>query len=498
MMTNIQVDYLDRKIGHAGDQLMWINGEPVAAISGEVIPVQDPATGQTIGSAPAGGRADADRAVAAARRSFDQGIWRNLGGGARQLILWRAAGLLEAHADELADLEALNSGMLLPMARMMVHGAIEMLRYYAGAATRIHGQTSEMSAPETGQFQAYTAREPVGVAALVVAWNLPIALTVCKLSSALAAGCSCIVKPAEETPFTALLLTRLFEEAGVPAGVINVLTGHGHEAGAALAEHPDVDKIAFTGSTEIGKVIVNAATGNLKKVTLELGGKSPVLVFNDANLARAVPTIAAGIFSHAGQLCMAGSRLYVQRGVYDEVVNGIAKIANGLKTGHAFDAAAQLGPLISGRQMQRVLGLISSGRQEGAELVAGGTQTGERGYFVRPTILANPTPNARILREEIFGPVLTVMAFDEMEEAIAAGNRTDYGLAAAVWSEDVHKSHLAAKHLQAGTVWINCGFVSDVSMPTGGFKQSGWGRELGAEGLDAYLQTKSVFSALSA
>jgi len=318
-----------------------------------------------------------------------------------------------------------------------------------------------------------------------------------KLAPALAAGCSCILKPSEETPFTALRIAELFQEAGVPDGVINVVTGYGHTAGAALAAHDKVAKIAFTGSTEVGKLIVKAAAGNLKKVTLELGGKSPVVVFDDADLQAVIPTAAMAIFMHAGQICAAGSRLYVQRNSYDQVVDGIASVAKGMKLGGAFDPTTQVGPLISAKQLNTVTSLIASGMSEGAELVVGGKRVGEKGYFVEPTILANPRPQARVVREEIFGPVLTVFPFDDIDQIARTANDTTYGLAAAIWTRDINKAHLLAKRIQAGFVWLNCHYVLDNSLPAGGYKQSGWGRELGPEGLDPYLQTKTVFAALS-
>jgi phenylacetaldehyde dehydrogenase len=377
-----------------------------------------------------------------------------------------------------------------------VHGSIEMLRYYAGWSTKIHGMTSEISGP-MGEFHAYSLRDPIGVAGMIVPWNVPFALICAKLGAALAAGCSCVVKPSEETPYSALLLVRVLEQAGVPKGVVNLVTGLGHEAGAALAEHHDVDKIAFTGSTEIGKRIVQAAAGNLKKVTLELGGKSPVIIFDDADLAKAIPTTAMGIFLHSGQICIAGSRLYVQRKVFDQVVEGLSGAAKSMKIGGAFDPTTQIGPLISAKQLERVSALVNSGVASGAELTAGGAAIGERGFYFQPTVLANPAADSRVVKEEIFGPVITANVFDEFEEVLEKANDTVYGLASTVYTTDISKAHLAAKSLQAGFVWINCHFVSDPSMTAGGFKQSGWGRELGAEGLDAYLQTKSVFTALS-
>jgi len=490
---------IERSLGDvtgAGDQLMWIDGEAVAALAGGTIDIFNPSNGARIGTSPAGLAADIDRAVQAARRSFKSGVWSRMPGAARQKILWRAADMIEARAAEIATVEALNAGQLYPFAQAMVHGAIGMLRYYAGWATKIHGLTSEISGP-MGQFHAYTLRDPIGVAGMIVPWNVPFGLVVTKLGAALAAGCSCIVKPSEETPYSALMLVRILEEAGVPKGVVNVVTGYGHEAGAALAEHPDVDKIAFTGSTEIGKRIVRAAAGNLKKVTLELGGKSPVIMFDDADLAKAIPSTAMGIFLHSGQICIAGSRLYVQRKIFDQVMAGLAGAAASLKIGDAFSPATQIGPLISARQRERVSELVASGVAGGATLVAGGQVHGEQGFYFQPTVLAHPKADSRVIREEIFGPVITANVFDEFDEVLEAANDSTFGLASTVYTTDISKAHRAAKALQAGFVWINCHFVSDPSLPGGGFKQSGWGREMGAEGLDAYLQTKSVFTSLN-
>ncbi|MFF5010527.1 aldehyde dehydrogenase family protein [Streptomyces phaeochromogenes] len=480
----------------SGDQPMLIDGERVPALSGRTIDVFNPSTGALIGTTPDGASADVDRAVAVAGRTFDERVWQGLSGAARQKILWRAADLIEQHATELATLESLNNGMVIPMANVLIATAAETIRYYAGWATKLYGVTSEISSPEA-QFHSYTLREPVGVCALIIPWNAPSTLTVQKLAPALAAGCSVVIKPSEETPFTALRLAELFEEAGVPHGVINVVTGYGESAGAALAAHDKVSKIAFTGSTDVGKLIVKAAAGNLKKVTLELGGKSPVIVFDDADLDAAIAGAANAIFMHSGQICAAGSRLYVQRSVFDQVVDGIAEIAKGLKVGPGSDPTTQIGPIVSQKQLDRVLSLIASGIEEGAELVTGGERVGDQGYYVQPTILADPNPGARVIKEEIFGPVLTAIPFDDIDEVVAMANDTTYGLGAAIWTKDINKSHLTAKRLQAGFVWLNCHYVLDNSLPAGGYKQSGWGRELGAEGLDPYLQTKSVFAALT-
>jgi phenylacetaldehyde dehydrogenase len=480
----------------AGDQLMLIDGARVPALTGTTIEVHDPSTGDLIGTSPAGDAADVDRAVTAALRTFEEGVWQGLSGAARQKILLRAADLIEENADELAHLESLNNGMLLLMSRPLMATVAETIRYYAGWATKIYGMTSDISSP-AAQFHSYTVREPVGVCGLIIPWNAPTTLAVQKLSPALAAGCSVVLKPSEETPFTALRIAELFEQAGVPKGVINVVTGYGETAGAALAAHDKVSKVAFTGSTDVGKLIVKAAAGNLKKVTLELGGKSPVIIFDDADLDAAIAGAATAIFVHAGQICAAGSRLYVQRGSYDKVVAGIAAIAQNLKLGAGLDPETQIGPIISAKQFERIMSLIASGVAEGAELITGGERVGDKGYFIQPTVLADPDPGARVLKEEIFGPVLTVIPFDTIDEVVELANDTTYGLAAAVWTKDINKSHLLAKRLQAGFVWLNCHYILDNSLPAGGYKQSGWGRELGPEGLDPYLQTKTVFAALN-
>ncbi|MGY1495873.1 aldehyde dehydrogenase family protein [Streptomyces sp. QTS52] len=480
----------------AGEQLMLIDGERIPALAGGTIDVFDPSTGELIGTTPDGQAADVDRAVAVAERTFDERVWRGLSGAARQKILWRAADLIEQHTEELAALESLNNGMVIPMAQALIATAAETIRYYAGWATKLYGITSEISSLEA-QYHTYTLREPVGVCALIIPWNAPSTLTVQKVAPALAAGCSVVIKPSEETPFTALRLAELFEQAGVPRGVINVVTGYGESAGATLAAHDKVAKIAFTGSTEVGKSIVKAAAGNLKKVTLELGGKSPVIVFDDADIDAAIAGAANAIFMHSGQICAAGSRLYVQRLVFDKVVHGIARIAENLKIGPGSDLTTQIGPIVSQKQLDRVLSLISSGIEEGAELVTGGERVDRDGYYVQPTILANPEPGARVIQEEIFGPVLTAIVFDTIDDVVAMANDSTYGLGAAIWTMDISKAHLTAKKLQAGFVWLNCHYVLDNSVPAGGYKQSGWGRELGPEGLDPYLQTKSVFAALT-
>jgi phenylacetaldehyde dehydrogenase len=479
-----------------GYPLMLVGGKRIAAISGKTIDVFDPATGTIIATQPDGDAADVDHAVCVATAAFRRGPWRDYTQSMRAKAMWKIADLLEQNAEELARLESLNNGMLVPMAQGMVMYAAETFRYYAGWATKFGGKTANLSG-NGRRIHGYTLKAPIGVCAFIIPWNAPISLACLKLAPALAAGCTCIVKPAEETPLTALRIAEIVQEAGLPDGVVNVVTGYGHKAGAALAAHDGVRKIAFTGSTEVGKLIAQAATGNLKKVTLELGGKSPNIIFDDADMELAVPGAAQAIFSNSGQICFAGSRLFVQRKSFDKVVSGIADLAARLKIGSPFDSATQLGPLISGKQLQRVTGLIASGLEEGAALATGGKRVGDTGYFVEPTVLANPRADARVLREEIFGPVLCAMPFDDADEVMERANDTTYGLAATVWTRDINKAHRITQEFEAGCVWINCAFVNDPSMPGGGYKQSGWGREGGEEGLQAYLETKKVFALLS-
>jgi len=473
---------------------MLIGGEWVQARSGQVIDVFDPGTEELIGQAPRAAGEDVDAAVAAARAAFDTGKWLKIPPQERAQIIWRIGELVDANRERLARLESLNQGMPLQQARDNVATVAGVFRYYAGWADKLGGRNTELNVGGRS-FHAYTLKEPVGVAGLIIPWNLPLLMAAWKVAPALTAGCSCILKPAEQTPLTALWLGQLCVEAGVPAGVINVITGYGHEAGAALTAHDGVDKVAFTGSTEVGREIIHAAAGNIKKVTLELGGKSPVVILDDADLSAAIPAAAMAIFNNAGQNCTAGSRLFVHSKHYDQVVEGVGEVARGIKVGYGTEPGVQMGPLISAEQRDRVLGYIASGVSEGAELLSGG-QHRDRGYFVEPTVLTKATASMRAVKEEIFGPVVAAMPYEDIDEIAARANDTVYGLAASVWTKDVQKAHRVARALKAGRVGINVHGLYDVRMPTGGYKQSGWGRELGPEGLENFMETKSVFTAL--
>ncbi len=474
---------------------LLIGGAWVESASGKRFAVTNPASGEVIASVAEGERQDVDDAVVAARRSFLSGAWSRLAPAERARTLWRIAEAIETHREELAELETRDNGMALGVSRMLVGAAAEAFRYYAGWCTKIEGIATDLSRGPV-EMLGYTLREPVGVAGLIVPWNVPLVMAATKLAPALAAGCSCVLKPAEETPLTALRLGELVLEAGVPDGVVNIVTGYGETAGAALAAHPDVDKIAFTGSTEVGRLIVAAAAGNLKKVTLELGGKSPVFVFEDADLETTIPMVAMAIFRNSGQVCAAGSRLYVAASIYDRVVEGVAAVAKRLKLGDGMSPESELGPLISQKQSDRVLAYVESGTSDGAEVVTGGARLERPGYFVEPTVVANTAPWMRMVREEIFGPVLAVARFDDSDDVAALANDTPFGLAASIWTRDGARAHKLAKRLRAGTVGINTHPGLHLQMPFGGYKQSGWGRENGFDALANYLETKSVFTLL--
>lgn len=472
---------------------MLIDGQWVSSQSGACMDVINPSNGQVLVQESLGGAHEVDLAVQAARRAFESGPWSRMRPAERTRLLLKLAEALEHHGDELALLETLNTGKPLKMARTFDIGmAAECLRYNAGWATKLNGETRNVSLP--GDWHAYTLREPVGVVGLIVPWNVPLAMAVSKISPALAAGCTVVLKPAELTPLTALRLGELVQAIGFPPGVVNIVTGLGHEAGQAIVDHPGVDKISFTGSTVVGKSILASAAGNLKRVALELGGKSPVFIFPDADLDRAMDAAARGIFGNTGQVCAAGSRLFVHRSVADRVIEGIVQRASALRVAPGLSPEAEIGPVISARQRERVMGYIDSGRAEGAEVVAGGQAVQGEGFFIQPTVLVNTRPDMKVVREEIFGPVLSTQLFDDdsLEQLAARGNDTEYGLSASIWTRDLRTAHQMVRRLHAGNVRVNAAAALDFAMPFGGYKQSGWGRENGREGVEAYTELKSV------
>lgn len=475
----------------AAPRSLFIDGAFVQAASGETFDVADPSNGQVFASAASGGAEDIDRAVKAARAAFDR--WAATSPAQRARLLNLLADKIEAAGERIALTETLDNGMPFMMAKFAgVMGAAETLRYNAGWATKITGETMQISWP--GEWQAMSLREPVGVVGAIVPWNFPFVMAVAKIAPALAAGCTVILKPAEQTPLSAALLGELIAEVGFPAGVVNIVTGFGKTAGAALVDHPDVDKISFTGSTGVGKGIVRASTGNLKRVTLELGGKSPTMIFADADLSKAIPSAAMGIFGNAGQVCAAGSRLYVHERVFDEVVAGITERARTLRVGAGLTPGTEMGPLVSQVQRNRVLDYIESGRSEGASVHVGGAAIDGDGYFVQPTVLTDTVGGMKVVDEEIFGPVLCAMRFgdDDIEAIANTANNSEYGLSSGIWTRDLSTALKLAKHLRAGTVRINGGGGVDPAMPLGGFKQSGWGRENGRSGVEAYTELKAV------
>jgi phenylacetaldehyde dehydrogenase len=472
---------------------MLINGRWENSASGKTFPVINPATGETIAHAAEGDKVDIDKAVKAARQALDNKAWANMTASERGKLVWRIGDLILKYADELAELESLDNGKPLTVAKAAdVALAADIFHYMAGWTTKLHGLTIPISA-SGGHFHSYTRIEPVGVVGQIIPWNFPLLMAAWKLAPALATGCAIVLKVAEETPLSAIRLGEIMQEAGLPDGVVNIITGFGETAGAALAAHPLVDKIAFTGSTEVGRLIVQAAAGNLKKVSLELGGKSPNIVLGDADLNFAIPGAANAIFFNHGQCCNAGSRLYIEQDIFDEVAEGVASIAKQITLGSGLDPQTQMGPLVSNIQLNRVCGYLDSGYQDGAKAICGGKKREGAGYFVEPTVLVNATQQMKVVQEEIFGPVVVAMPFKKMDEQlIQHANDSIYGLAAGVWTRDISKAHQIANQLKAGTVWVNCYNVFDAALPFGGYKQSGWGREMGAAVLEHYTESKAI------
>ncbi|HLW69715.1 MAG TPA: aldehyde dehydrogenase family protein [Candidatus Binataceae bacterium] len=476
-----------------GPKQLLIGGKWRPAKSGKTFETVNPANEEVLALIAEGDKADVDEAVKAARKAFDEGAWPAMGPHQRARLMFKIAELIDEHAEELAELETLDNGKPLTFARAFdVPAAAETFRYYGGWVTKLYGETN----PSDPAFFNYTLREPVGVCGQIIPWNFPLLMAAWKLGPALACGNTVILKPAEQTPLTALRLGELITEAGLPDGVLNIVTGFGPGAGSSIAEHPNVDKVAFTGSTEVGKIILKASAGNLKKVSLELGGKAPNIIFPDADLSQAVPTSMMGVYFNSGQVCCAGTRIFVQRDKYDEVVDQLTAFSKSVTAGDPFNQGTMMGPVVSQEQFERVKGYLAVGKKEGAKVSSGGETPAGKGYFVQPTLFSGVNNDMRIAREEIFGPVASAIPFKDENDAVFQGNDTEYGLSAAVWTRDISRAHKVARSLKAGTVWVNCYNQLDPISPFGGYKQSGFGRELGRYAIDLYTQIKSVWMKL--
>jgi len=476
-----------------GKKKLYINGKFVESVSGKTFDTPNPATGKTLATVYEADKEDIDLAVRAAREAFEKGPWSKMSAAKRSRLMYKLADLMEEHKEELAMLETLDNGKPIRETKNAdIPLSIEHMRYYAGWATKIVGQTI----PVSGSYFNYTRHEPVGVVGQIIPWNFPLLMAMWKLGAALATGCTVVLKPAEQTPLTALYLAELIEEAGFPPGVVNIVPGYGETAGQALVHHPDVDKIAFTGSTEVGKLIMQNAAKDLKRVTLELGGKSPNIILPDADLSKAIPGALNGVMFNQGQVCCAGSRVFIQKKHYDNVVADMVSHAKNIRQGSGLNPETEMGPLVSSEQQTRVLNYIEKGVEEGAEILTGGGSPSKEGYFVSPTIFSAVNDNMTIAKEEIFGPVIAAMPYDDLDDVIDRANDTHYGLAAGVWTRDVAKAHYIANNLKAGTVWVNCYNVFDAASPFGGYKQSGLGREMGSYALDNYTEVKSVWISL--
>lgn len=473
----------------SGTKKIFIGGQFVESISGKTFETYNPATGEVLAFVSEAQAEDIDKAVVAAKEAFEHGPWSKMSAAERGRLMYRLAQLIEQHKQELAEIDSLDNGK--PMREVIendIPNAIGQFEYFAGWTTKIIGQTI----PVSGPYFNYTRHEPVGVVGQIIPWNFPLMMAAWKIAPALATGCTVVLKPAEQTPLSALYLAELAAEAGFPEGVINVVPGFGETAGDALVKHPDVNKIAFTGSTVVGKSIMKTAADTLKRVTLELGGKSPNIILPDADLTKATPGVFSGIMANQGEVCSAGSRVYIQKNMFDNVVSDLVTYAKSVKLGSGLSPDTDMGPLVSKEQQDRVVGYINRGKSEGAELLCGGSHT-EKGYFVEPTVFADVHDTMSIAREEIFGPVVVAMPYDDLDEIIERANATPFGLAAGLWTESLKNAHYVANRLKAGSVWVNCYNLTDPASPFGGYKESGFGREMGSYALDNYTEVKSVW-----